>query len=611
MNPIYSRPLFSSNAVNHQNSPPLTIASSNLHHEGNFKNLRKFTFSNGQIHEGEFKDGYLHGQGKITFPNGIIKTGEFKDGKLNGHGKISFSSGKIVEGEFIDDKLTGQGKISHHDGEIQAGEFKNGKLNGHGKISFPSGKIEEGEFVDNKLNGHGKISLPDGEIREGEFNDGKLNGQGKVSYPSGQIQEGEFNNGNFYKSIYPQIPLPKKRIWSRHRNLSPYITSKSLNGILEEFGLSSRGITEQYIWSMRRFIFGFSIGQKENIAELSKQSMLKLKELKGALEEGDVGLNMLYIFQHLTQLLRTSTQTQNSDYLKSLRRLHSDLQRSLPFAFLMDDLEFNHSKFTQLKIDICQKLKQMRPKERFLFPIGSVEHATLLIFQKEANGKILATHYNTGDGVRLHPANDLTNKKFSKHHHSTSKIYPPFDLVSHQDEFNEMMSAVMLLNNTSSIGSDSLHSGIDKSLAALDKFLGNGTGGPVRRIQKNGVCSFQVLTPVIKDILNSKTFYNTYRADFLTHIQEEFQEITDSMKSLSDKNDEFKKFYPLHCLLLQGIQTQIDSIKRKIGQRKSMRLIERLAKKRILKDENSAKDGENQPQIDTINQKSSKKQKSI
>ena len=73
-------------------------------------------YANGDIYEGEFKDGMLNGNGKIIRKDGNIFKGEFKDNKLNGHGiysgKYNNIYGNIFEGEFKDGKLTKLLKIN-------------------------------------------------------------------------------------------------------------------------------------------------------------------------------------------------------------------------------------------------------------------------------------------------------------------------------------------------------------------------------------------------------------------------------------------------------------------------------------------------------------------
>ena len=116
---------------------------------------------NGDIHEGEIKDGRLNGNGKITFKmNGRILEGKFKDGYLTGKGKLITKD--------IGDQL-----IEIDDGEIAT--IENGYLTGKGKITFSSGNILEGEFKDNKLNGNGKkLDSKKRYIERGTYENGKL-----------------------------------------------------------------------------------------------------------------------------------------------------------------------------------------------------------------------------------------------------------------------------------------------------------------------------------------------------------------------------------------------------------------------------------------------------
>jgi hypothetical protein len=82
-----------------------------------------------------FLQKYEELSGKKTFPNGDIWEGEFKDGKLNGQGKKTF----VYEGEVE---------------KVYEGEFKEGELNGQGKITFflkGFQQIFEGEFIDSCL----------------------------------------------------------------------------------------------------------------------------------------------------------------------------------------------------------------------------------------------------------------------------------------------------------------------------------------------------------------------------------------------------------------------------------------------------------------------------
>ena len=64
----------------------------------------KYTYSNGQIYEGNYKDGVKEGLGKLIYPNNKIYEGEFKNGKPQGEGTI-IDNGKKIDIEYIDGKF--------------------------------------------------------------------------------------------------------------------------------------------------------------------------------------------------------------------------------------------------------------------------------------------------------------------------------------------------------------------------------------------------------------------------------------------------------------------------------------------------------------------------
>ena len=64
----------------------------------------KYTYSNGQIYEGNYVKGVKEGLGKLIYPNNKIYEGEFKNGKPRGEGTIYFE-GKKVNVEFRNGKF--------------------------------------------------------------------------------------------------------------------------------------------------------------------------------------------------------------------------------------------------------------------------------------------------------------------------------------------------------------------------------------------------------------------------------------------------------------------------------------------------------------------------
>lgn len=62
----------------------------------------KAYFPNGQMYDGEWKDGKMHGKAQEFYPDGALKfEGEYKDGYRDGFGKSYNREGKLAyEGEW-------------------------------------------------------------------------------------------------------------------------------------------------------------------------------------------------------------------------------------------------------------------------------------------------------------------------------------------------------------------------------------------------------------------------------------------------------------------------------------------------------------------------------
>jgi hypothetical protein len=191
------------------------------------------TTNQGEISEGEFKDGELHGKGKKLCFDKTLFEGEFKEGQLDGQGKITLPNGYIFEGEFKNNSLI-KGKVIDCNGFITEGEFKKGAIfNGTGKVFFADNRTEEGVFKNGQLirgiitkplndsfesaeryQGEfeggklkqgkkwaggvmidGKFDYSNTTLEEGEFKGDQLNGQGKKTFPGSQIHVGSFKDG--------------------------------------------------------------------------------------------------------------------------------------------------------------------------------------------------------------------------------------------------------------------------------------------------------------------------------------------------------------------------------------------------------------------------------
>ena len=166
----------------------------------------------GDVLEGEWLNGWLHGHGMYTNANGEKYVGEYKDGKKNGQGTYTFTNGEKYVGEYKDGKKNGQGTYTYTDGNKYVGEFKDGNQNGQGTATFASGAKYVGEFKDGKNNGQGTYTYANGDKYVGEFKDDKYNGQGIFTYVNGGQQEGIWENDKFIREAKVNLPAPNNNI---------------------------------------------------------------------------------------------------------------------------------------------------------------------------------------------------------------------------------------------------------------------------------------------------------------------------------------------------------------------------------------------------------------
>ena len=88
--------------------------------------IQRKVYKNGDIYEGEFRDGKRHGRGVYRFANGDTYEGEYRNGKRCGYGRFSFANGDVYEGEFWENRYHGHGTFRFANGEVIEGEWANG-----------------------------------------------------------------------------------------------------------------------------------------------------------------------------------------------------------------------------------------------------------------------------------------------------------------------------------------------------------------------------------------------------------------------------------------------------------------------------------------------------
>jgi hypothetical protein len=71
--------------------------------------MPKLIFKNGDVYEGDVKDGKPDGLGSYTSADGSQYDGEFRNGKKEGLGTMFWANGEKYSGEWREDKKNGNG----------------------------------------------------------------------------------------------------------------------------------------------------------------------------------------------------------------------------------------------------------------------------------------------------------------------------------------------------------------------------------------------------------------------------------------------------------------------------------------------------------------------
>jgi len=87
------------------------------------------------------------------------------------HGRKLFKNGDVYEGELRNGKMEGEGKYMYHDGAVYEGFLKDGKRHGSGVYTRANGDKFVGHFINNKRHGMGTRIVNGQEVR-GEWNHG-------------------------------------------------------------------------------------------------------------------------------------------------------------------------------------------------------------------------------------------------------------------------------------------------------------------------------------------------------------------------------------------------------------------------------------------------------
>ncbi len=96
---------------------------------------------------------------RYTYPDGTVYEGEWEEGKRHGYGVWSRPDGTRYAGEWTDDRPHGEGTLTAPDGSMYSGHWKRGKKNGRGVLIYPDGQKRIGIWEDGIYIGEEKLVL--------------------------------------------------------------------------------------------------------------------------------------------------------------------------------------------------------------------------------------------------------------------------------------------------------------------------------------------------------------------------------------------------------------------------------------------------------------------
>lgn len=109
------------------------------------------------------RQGLAHGNVVLQWSDGDSFVGEYTDGERKS-GRMRYSDGEIYEGEFKNGLPEGKGTYRWPDGASYVGDFSKGNLEGKGIYRFSDGSNYEGDFLNNKRHGYGTLKDKTGQV---------------------------------------------------------------------------------------------------------------------------------------------------------------------------------------------------------------------------------------------------------------------------------------------------------------------------------------------------------------------------------------------------------------------------------------------------------------
>jgi hypothetical protein len=162
-----------------------------------------FKTKEGDIYQGQFKNGQFEGIGTMKFVDGSTYRGQWSNNLPNGKGFKTLADKTILSGDWVDGQLARADQLSNAKvQQIQSEPTKDVQgclqgdcANGQGIFVFRTGAVYVGDFKNGEIHGSGVCDYPDGGRYEGQWKHRFPDGYGTLNYANSTSRTGYWKKG--------------------------------------------------------------------------------------------------------------------------------------------------------------------------------------------------------------------------------------------------------------------------------------------------------------------------------------------------------------------------------------------------------------------------------
>ena len=149
----------------------------------------------GEVHEGPYEGGQVHGVWTETQADGVRSTGRYERGNAVGEWKTELPDGQVNRGPYRKGQRHGRWIFKRPDGARTEGRYAHGTKTGHWTYVYASGRVDEGRMGNGVPVGLWTRVWPDGYSETGPYREGERHGLWRIEWPDGRRVEAMHEGG--------------------------------------------------------------------------------------------------------------------------------------------------------------------------------------------------------------------------------------------------------------------------------------------------------------------------------------------------------------------------------------------------------------------------------